>query len=176
MLPAAIVASPLRALTLLVVALSLLSCSKPCPEGTSKDAARLERLKQLMASTPRGAELVPHVPRAVCFGPHRRPVLTTAALLVLDSEQSDTAAAARLAHLADHRRAGLKPPEPGPDCAARVERVMGAEARAWAVELEILRALGSADAVERAPAEEHLTRLRSEYLAGCQKLPSAAPQ
>ena len=137
-----------------------------CPAPSAPDEERRERLVEMLRSTPAAAHLVEHMPR-VCFVAGRESVLTSNGVALLDSSTSDPAAAARLAHLAEHFRSRIVPPERGPRCLAHVEQNMRSEGRAWAIELELQRALGATERWTQEQAVERMMRLRADYERLC---------
>jgi len=79
-------------------------------------------------------EALPRSP-AVCFGEVAERGVLADGLPILDARLDDIMAAARLGHLLRHRADAVAPCAP-------LDAVLGAEARGWAEELRLRRALG----------------------------------
>ncbi|EYF03629.1 hypothetical protein [Chondromyces apiculatus] len=118
----------------------------PCPAGLTADPPRVQRLVAQLAEVPESAAILRRLPRGaprVCFGRVPVSALTDDGVVLLDTASPDAEAAARLGHLALHAIAGSPAPHPGsPDCDAAVARALTLEARAFALELRLRRALG----------------------------------
>ena len=117
--------------------------ARACPRGWSPDPARAARLRAALTET----EAVPLLEEEArwCFGPSG-PSVVGDGLLYLDARQGDAALAARAAHLLAHVRDGLGEPPPGRPCEEWVHEALGAEARAYALELRLREALGAGPA------------------------------
>jgi hypothetical protein len=132
--------------SLLAAALALLAACRaapPCPAGERADGARADRVRALLATTAAGRGLASRT-YAICFTssesalhPHR---------VTLDDDAGDAENAARLGHLLLH---AIDPPLPerlerGHRCEELVRAAIEAEARGYALELELRRALALA--------------------------------
>lgn len=124
-----------------------------CPLDSARDAAREVRTRELLATVPEGRALEDASlsgVRAVCFGPGPLSVVTHEHVVVLDEHLGDAEAAARLGHLLVHERDGHPMSETiiaASDCAALVHEALVREARAYATESRLRRALGVIDPV-----------------------------
>ena len=116
-----------------------------CPQPLAEDGARTRAIQALL-STDREASalLVESAGRVtLCFGAVAEPSVTSDGALLLDASQPAPEAAARVAHLLHHRRAGS--PLVGhrsSDCDRWVEAALDEEAQAHALEIRLLLAAG----------------------------------
>ncbi|MEM9073444.1 MAG: hypothetical protein AAGE52_33370 [Myxococcota bacterium] len=126
-----------------LVTLILSGCEEPkvdaCPAGFRANPAHSERLKALLQGT-EAARLL-SADASVCFGPGPSAV-TEDGVVLMESEEADEGAAARLAHLLLHVVDG-SPLNLSADgtCDELVDRALRAEARAYALELRLRDAL-----------------------------------
>lgn len=133
----------------------------PCPAGSALDPARaaviLARLPAQLGA-PTGT---------ICFVAAGDAGITRNGVLLLPSELGDIEAAARVAHLAQHRRSGSALLGPRRDnCERWLEEALDEEARAYALELAILESAGEGSRVPFAaeamatPAEARVAVIR----------------
>jgi hypothetical protein len=121
-----------------------------CPSGTDWDRPRAARVVGLLASTERGRQLRQQAARAhvLCFGPTARSALVGRGdAVILDETLGDAENAARLGHLLSHATSLAALPDLAAarlSCDAFVDGALRAEARAHAVERELLGELGGA--------------------------------
>jgi hypothetical protein len=98
-----------------------------CPDGFAADPRREERMLVLLKSSPEGPD--PKEVSGVCFGPSRSLGVLAGGRPLLDANASDGALAARLSHLAVHKRDGI-----GDGCAHGLAAALRSEDRARAAE------------------------------------------
>ncbi|AKT41578.1 ImmA/IrrE family metallo-endopeptidase [Chondromyces crocatus] len=120
--------------------------SSTCPSGVAHDPPRARALLTQLSTTDEGKTLLQRLPvttPSLCFGQVPVSAIDDTGTLLLDDRLPDAEAAARLGHLLLHRVEGSPAPRAGePDCDAAVHRALTAEARAFALELRLRRALG----------------------------------
>lgn len=120
----------------------------PCPAGFLDQLGRAEALRAALDGTEEGRALLDALgARQVgwCFGVIDVPVVQDDRVLLLDRRQDDPELAARAGHLLHHVVHGTPMPdtvEPDADCGAVVREALAREARAYALELRLRRALG----------------------------------
>jgi hypothetical protein len=121
----------------------------PCPERFVDHPGREHTIRGLLGSTDEGRRILRETESIAvrfCFGEIRVPVVMTEGnVLMLDASDGDASLAARAGHLLDHVAHGSPFPERlerGADCDQVVRRALHAEARAYALELRLRRALG----------------------------------
>ena len=116
-----------------------------CPEGTVRDAGRLERLHQRLFTDPDARALVvaTHGRYVVCFGDGIEPGVDARHRVRLDRGQDDRSSAAKLGHLLVHVRRGL-PFVDGDTrpCAERLARARTLEEAAHDQESRLRRRFG----------------------------------
>lgn len=120
----------------------------PCPAGFVDQVGHADLLRARLRSTDEGRQLLDALGETevrYCFGDADVPMITDERVLVLDRDMDDAELAARTGHLLDHVVHGSPFPAevpPGADCDALVRSALEAEARAYALELRLRRALG----------------------------------
>ncbi len=120
----------------------------PCPAGFFDQLGRAEALRAALGGTEEGRAILEALgPTEVrfCFGVVDVPVVQDERVLLLDRRQDDPELAARTGHLLHHVVRGAPMPdaiEPDADCGALVREALAREARAYALELRLRRALG----------------------------------
>lgn len=108
-----------------------------CPNGFAADPRREDRIVVLVRSSPDGFDAKEL--SGVCFGPSRSLGVLAGGRPLLDANASDGALAARLSHLAVHKRDGI-----GDGCAHGLAAALRSEERARAVETAHRARLGLA--------------------------------
>lgn len=126
-----------------------------CPAGSEPDFARAAAILARVPSQ-QGAPV-----QSICFVASQEAAITRDGVILLPRELREIEAAARVAHLARHRRRGSALIAPRRDACDRwLADALDEEARAYAVELAILDAAGEgaqlpfAAEAAAAPAEE----------------------
>ncbi len=157
------------AAALLLIWVGQVGCETPvpaCPTGMSDEPRRNARLLALLSTTTDGRALLLNPPRRyrICVGPNQHESgVTPSALLLLPAGQSDSIAAARIAHLLTHLRVG-KPFDSSSraPCGPRLARARRLEQQAHALESRIRIQLG-------APAlpPDSVDKLMGQYAAVC---------
>jgi hypothetical protein len=120
-----------------------------CPANTRIDRARTDFVLQKARTNPTGKRLLGRIHRAplVCYGDVPEGVLQEPGVIVLGSDRSVAANAARLAHLLCHRIDGLPFDEQAArtstrTCEALAARAERMERRAWRIENDMRHAFG----------------------------------
>lgn len=136
-----------------------------CPPGLVANTAHASAIRDLLAADDEASALLVaatgHV--TLCFGAIAEPSITRDGVVQLDATAMTPEAAARVAHLVHHRRAGspLAGPPSG-DCARWVDAALDEEAQSYALELRLLRDAGRpsgfpfADEAQAAPADQRI--------------------
>ncbi len=120
----------------------------PCPYEFVEHLGQSERLRRLLLSTGEGRALLDALGSTevrFCFGTIEVPVLSDDRLLLLDARAEEAEAAARAGHLLHHVVHGSPFPAEvaaGARCDEVVRGALAAEARAYALEVRLRRALG----------------------------------
>lgn len=117
-----------------------------CPGRFSADPGREARVVERLGAAGEGRAVLARWgrPLRMCFGEVPSSVVTEQGTLLMDARLDDARAAARAAHLAAHLADGLPALVGGEGgCDARVREALRAEARALALELRLVRALGA---------------------------------
>lgn len=120
----------------------------PCPYEFVEHLGRSDRLRRVLGSAAEGRALLDALgPTEVrfCFGSIEVPVLSDDRVLLLDANAEEAEAAARAGHLLHHAVHGSPfPPSvaAGASCDDVVRGALAAEARAYALEVRLRRALG----------------------------------
>lgn len=153
-LAAGIAIAVLGALVIVVVAASsddeavARGPAPPCPHEFVEQLGRSDGLRRLLASVEEGAALLDALGSTevrFCFGTIEVPVLSDDRVLLLDAGADEAETAARAGHLLHHAVYGSPfPAEVAPDasCDDVVRGALAAEARAYALEVRLRRALG----------------------------------
>jgi len=108
-----------------------------CPNGFAADPKREDRIVVLARSSPDGLDAKEL--SGVCFGPSHSLGVLAGGRPLLDANASDGALAARMSHLAVHKRDGI-----GDGCAHGLAAALRSEDRARAVETAHRARLGLA--------------------------------
>lgn len=138
------------ALIAVPVTLALLSPSpSPCPPSFYSNAALEEQILKLLSTTAEGKGLQQNIQSQkhnkkpkICFGSIPVPALTDNFYILLNAKHSLPESASRLGHLYMHVLEGLPMHSAARDCDSRVDYALTKEARAFAVELRLRKALG----------------------------------
>lgn len=117
-----------------------------CPSGFGKNGTRQSEIFAALTSTDEGKQIYKeaesHAALRFCFGPIAVSSVTTEGALLLDEELGSEEAAARVGHLLRHVRDGLSAkPKDGERCEEMSERLLGQEAEALTIELELRQTL-----------------------------------
>jgi hypothetical protein len=118
----------------------------PCPDGFWQDPPRAVEILGALATSEEGEALLANAgPLRLCFGAISPSQVITDGVLLLDTTRGAPETAARVGHLLVHLKERAlfdHPPADKQRCGAWVEAVLGAEGRAYAVELRLAQALG----------------------------------
>ncbi len=120
----------------------------PCPAGFINQVGRADAIRARLRTRDEGRALLEALGETevrFCFGHTDVPALAEGRVLVLDADWDGPSQAARVGHLLDHVVHGSPFPDTvgaGTDCERVVRDALTTEARAYALELRLRRALG----------------------------------